>query len=39
MVTNDAEHTKFSKLNRVSLYRGIYTRVAYELGVDRSFVS
>ena len=39
MVTNDDEHIRFSKLNRLSLYRGIYTRVAEHLGIDRSFVS
>lgn len=39
MVTIDDEHIRFSKLNRLALYRGIYTRVAQSLGIDRSFVS
>jgi transcriptional regulator with XRE-family HTH domain len=33
---NDNKH---SALNRYSLYRGLYSRVARQLGVDRSYVS
>ena len=32
-------NTKKSALTRHSLYRGVYSRVARQLGVDRSFVS
>jgi transcriptional regulator with XRE-family HTH domain len=31
--------TKNPKLNRLSLYRGIYSRVARQLGIDPSYVS
>lgn len=31
--------TKTSALKRYSLYRGLYARVAKQLGVDRSYVS
>lgn len=33
------DHTKNPKLNRLSLYRGIYSRVARQLGIDPSYVS
>ena len=36
MTTNNIKNTK---LNRLSLYRGIYSRVAKELGIDPSYVS
>ena len=40
MVTNGDKHnSKNSKLNRLTLYRGVFSRVARELNVDRSFVS
>ena len=40
MVTNgDKHHIRNPRLNRLSLYRGIFSRVARELNVDRSFVS
>ncbi len=32
-------HSKDSALKRYSLYRGLYSRVARQLGVDRSYVS
>jgi hypothetical protein len=31
--------TKTTELKRYSLYRGLYARVAREVGVDRSYVS
>lgn len=31
--------TKTSEMRRYSLYRGLYARVARQLGVDRSYVS
>lgn len=34
-----ADHTKNLKLNRLSLYRGIYSRVARQLNIDPSYVS
>jgi hypothetical protein len=34
-----ADHTKNLKLNRLSLYRGIYSRVARQLDIDPSYVS
>ena len=34
-----ADNIKNTKLNRLSLYRGIYSRVARELGIDPSYVS
>ena len=37
MMTTD--NIKNPKLNRLSLYRGIYSRVARELGIDPSYVS
>ena len=37
MMTSD--NTKNLKLNRLSLYRGIYSRVARQLGIDPSYVS
>jgi hypothetical protein len=33
------DNNKDSKLNRLSLYRGIYSRVARKLGTDPSYVS
>jgi len=33
------DNTKNLKLNRLSLYRGIYSRVARQLGIDPSYVS
>lgn len=36
MVTN---HSMDSELTRHALYRGIYSRVAKQLGLDRSYVS
>jgi len=39
MVKSNSEHVKFSPLKRLALYRGIYSRVAEQLGIDRSFVS
>lgn len=39
MVNRDDERIKFSPLKRLSLYRGVYSRVAEQLGIDRSFVS
>ena len=33
------DNSKDSKLNRLSLYRGIYSRVARQLGIDPSYVS
>ena len=33
------DNNKDSKLNRLSLYRGIYSRVARQLEVDPSYVS
>ena len=32
-------HSKDSALKRYRLYRGLYSRVARQLGVDRSYVS
>jgi len=32
-------HSKKSGLKRYRLYRGLYARVARQLGVDRSYVS
>jgi hypothetical protein len=32
-------NNRHSALNRYSLYRGLYSRVARQLGVDRSYVS
>lgn len=32
-------HNRHSALNRYQLYRGLYSRVARQLGVDRSYVS
>jgi transcriptional regulator with XRE-family HTH domain len=32
-------HSKDSELKRYRLYRGLYARVARQLGVDRSYVS
>jgi hypothetical protein len=32
-------HSKNSALTRYRLYRGLYSRVARQLGVDRSYVS
>jgi transcriptional regulator with XRE-family HTH domain len=32
-------HSKQSALKRYRLYRGLYARVARQLGVDRSYVS
>jgi transcriptional regulator with XRE-family HTH domain len=32
-------HSKHSALKRYRLYRGLYSRVARRLGVDRSYVS
>ncbi len=37
MVTR--HHSKEPALKRYSLYRGLYSRVARRLGVDRSYVS
>ncbi len=37
MVTK--HHNKDSGLKRYRLYRGLYTRVARQLGFDRSYVS
>jgi hypothetical protein len=34
-----ANHTKNLRLNRLSLYRGIYSRVARQLDIDPSYVS
>jgi hypothetical protein len=34
-----ADHTKNLRLNRLSLYRGIYSRVARQLDIDPSYVS
>ena len=34
-----ANHTKNLRLNRLSLYRGIYSRVARQLNIDPSYVS
>jgi transcriptional regulator with XRE-family HTH domain len=34
-----ADHSKNLKLNRLSLYRGIYSRVARQLNIDPSYVS
>ena len=34
-----ADHTKTLRLNRLSLYRGIYSRVARQLDIDPSYVS
>jgi transcriptional regulator with XRE-family HTH domain len=34
-----AHHNKNSALKRYRLYRGLYARVARQLGVDRSYVS
>jgi hypothetical protein len=34
-----ADNTKNLKLNRLSLYRGIYSRVARQLDIDPSYVS
>jgi hypothetical protein len=41
MVTNGAKHdSKKPKLTRQpALYRGLYSRVARQLGIDRSYVS
>lgn len=36
MVTN---HNMDSELTRHTLYRGVYSRVARQLGLDRSYVS
>jgi hypothetical protein len=36
MVTN---HSMDSELTRHALYRGVYSRVAKQLGLDRSYVS
>jgi DNA-binding transcriptional regulator YdaS (Cro superfamily) len=33
------DNNKDSKLNRLSLYRGIYSRVARQLAIDPSYVS
>jgi len=33
------DNIKNPKLNRLSLYRGIYSRIAKELGIDPSYVS
>jgi transcriptional regulator with XRE-family HTH domain len=33
------DNSKNPKLNRLSLYRGIYSRVARQLGIDPSYVS
>jgi DNA-binding transcriptional regulator YdaS (Cro superfamily) len=33
------DNSKDSKLNRLSLYRGIYSRVARQLAIDPSYVS
>lgn len=33
------DNSKDSKLNRLSLYRGIYSRVARQLEIDPSYVS
>ncbi len=32
-------HSKQTELKRYHLYRGLYARVARQLGVDRSYVS
>ena len=34
-----ANHNRQSDLKRYQLYRGLYSRVARKLGVDRSYVS
>ncbi len=34
-----ANHSKNSGLKRYRLYRGLFARVARQLGVDRSYVS
>jgi transcriptional regulator with XRE-family HTH domain len=34
-----ANHNKQSQFKRYQLYRGLYSRVAKKLGVDRSYVS
>jgi transcriptional regulator with XRE-family HTH domain len=34
-----ANNTKQSNFKRYQLYRGLYSRVARKLGVDRSYVS
>jgi len=34
-----ANHNKQSDFKRYQLYRGLYSRVARKLGVDRSYVS
>ena len=34
-----ANHNKQSQFKRYQLYRGLYSRVARKLGVDRSYVS
>ncbi len=39
MGTNGDNSSMTSVLARHSLYRGIYSRVAQQLGVDRSYVS
>jgi hypothetical protein len=39
MGTNGDNSNMTSALSRHSLYRGIYSRVAQQLGVDRSYVS
>ena len=33
------DNIKNPKLNRLSLYRGIYSRIAKQLGIDPSYVS
>jgi hypothetical protein len=34
-----SDNIKNSRLNRLSLYRGIYSRVARQLSIDPSYVS